>query len=1394
MIFLDVAGQLEAESAVATQDFPGSYDIRSYGQFFRTYADWTGGVVVNATAQTDYSNTLVFAAPGGMWTSEVVRMSDRNITAWEDWTINIALSVGASYQVEFRSFSSPTDTTTPFQIILPNSFSTAPVGDYVQFRIVVMDGGATLREFGFFWIGGEKVFVSPWNVNIHSGMSTGGSLVSAKTAMGFGFGSTMTEPIKSGVLVVPAEGESFVGQYKAKMQAESFLKADVSTILSIEPQVGALPYTTKIQAGATFESPLAPVDSIVRAPGTSNQTVEQSVLTAPATPYRTKTDRKFYVKRIFVPNFWGGGKSYVNLELSVDKPGVALPADAAFFDPATISGTLYLYVNDGPAIDLKPYFIDAKVVDTRLMKLTVPTEAIIPNADNEIRVELDSNTVGLVVGIDGVTQGKSFYIDTGEIDKTLTLTGYDAPSTDKASASSFNPTTGSSGTYQAFEAFNHTIKADPSGQGGMWGSAFGTGGSIQWLQYEFAAAKTLTGYGVRARPYAPSLNQAPKNWQFQGANNSAGPWTTLDTQVDQIGWTSSQKRTFSFANSTAYKFYRLYILANNGNADYHTVEELELYETGTTNVTQKLSGNQAYRIADSNSEHPNGHLAWHAFDKVVAVARMWHSNVLPAWLSYRFLVPTPIASYAITARPDSEWAFQSPGTWTFEGSHDGQAWTVLDTRSGETGWFGAERRIYKLSATANYPYYRLNVSVTGSTIVSLAELNLICPRTDTRFAVPEGELRFWLQTPNLRPIQAVTYLQYLPGQAEIVRPSADLQATASVYLRLQSDLPCIATVKREGEISLQGNAAVIKPFANLPCVTVIASEALLQASADLIRPYLDIQSKADVTQPLFLQGTASIKPYTDLQANAELYRPYNDLYAFCRILIESFLPAGAYVVAPALLPATAEIVSPDALLPAFANITQSGSESLYGSAEILKPDLYLQAVANVATPGTNILPCIVTIKVGRSTLLPAFAEVERPQGELPGSAVVMPKDMLLCFAQVVRPVATLQATANVINHQNVLLPATANVEKAGSVLLPAIVNVKPTGTASLNALAYVFKIENGPMVKCRALVVLSANLSLPATAMLLYYQNLPAYAEVVKPSADLPCFTTVKRNREGSLVVDNVFVSSSDLVGVDFMTLEELVAESEEEFVVTEFTDEVTYFQMDILQGLDIDQLEYLFSDFMPGIFTSSDDNANWTLPIKLTNNLNVDEIVDSPAVGEHNGFIYVGYETNEGSGDVKGIHMLRTDDIGPDGIWEPAKRLPGDKPSFVEGNFIFTGNKGVYDWVPPTPGDELYAADIEFTGVERVDHRDLSLDWPTILYDMQLNGELIYPPPQWNGVDPLADEAHVVIDGISDGSMSSAGSGLPPRYSLPFYTAGSFIDGIIRYEETYRSSNVGGD
>jgi fibronectin type 3 domain-containing protein len=128
-----------------------------------------------------------------------------------------------------------------------------------------------------------------------------------------------------------------------------------------------------------------------------------------------------------------------------------------------------------------------------------------------------------------------------------------------------------------------------------FGSFWFPGVTTGWLRYDFGAnsAQIVKRYTIVSAPLIPERD--PKDWQFQGSNDGT-TWTTLDTQSNQTFQFRTYLRSFDIANTTTYRYYRLNVTANNGDATF-----LHLSELGLWGDSGRTVPDGAHRIASRNS-------------------------------------------------------------------------------------------------------------------------------------------------------------------------------------------------------------------------------------------------------------------------------------------------------------------------------------------------------------------------------------------------------------------------------------------------------------------------------------------------------------------------------------------------------------------------------------------------------------------------------------------------------------------------------------------------------------------------------------------------------------------------------------------------------------------------
>jgi len=149
-----------------------------------------------------------------------------------------------------------------------------------------------------------------------------------------------------------------------------------------------------------------------------------------------------------------------------------------------------------------------------------------------------------------------------------------------------------------------------------------------WLQYQFTSGKIITSYAITSRNV--NTEYKPKDWTLQGSNNGTS-WTSLDSQSNQ-SFTTGERKTYSFSNSTSYTHYRLYITAGSG-PQYVTIGEFELMESSSPSLTSlfyldETTGNVGIRSTSPGSYKLNVNGSLYATSYAGSDIR-WKKNIQP---------------------------------------------------------------------------------------------------------------------------------------------------------------------------------------------------------------------------------------------------------------------------------------------------------------------------------------------------------------------------------------------------------------------------------------------------------------------------------------------------------------------------------------------------------------------------------------------------------------------------------------------------------------------------------------------------------------------------------------------------------------------------------------------
>lgn len=171
----------------------------------------------------------------------------------------------------------------------------------------------------------------------------------------------------------------------------------------------------------------------------------------------------------------------------------------------------------------------------------------------------------------------------------------------------------------------------------------------------------------------------------------------------------------------------------------------------------RVDTTSAYGAVSSASATHDSYPASRAFDKNKSDSNgRWLSVIGDnMYLVYAFKEPTLVNALTVVAGHDNKGGYNSAGrapkSWTFEGSNDGEAWTILDTQTSETGWTNGEERHYSFTNGQAYKFYKYNCTALngGTDYLQLWELefyqnfgfeNVAITRNDSSIFTISGKL------------------------------------------------------------------------------------------------------------------------------------------------------------------------------------------------------------------------------------------------------------------------------------------------------------------------------------------------------------------------------------------------------------------------------------------------------------------------------------------------------------------------------------------------------------------------------------------------------------------------------------------------------------------------------
>jgi len=222
---------------------------------------------------------------------------------------------------------------------------------------------------------------------------------------------------------------------------------------------------------------------------------------------------------------------------------------------------------------------------------TVSGNRLVPFAGHKVtKVVLNGTTT--IPGVPAeYTEGTSF---TPGGDVSAVMSDNDVPPPFVASASSYYIYS----DLDAWKAFKN-LTIGPLSEINYWCTST-TGALPSWIKLDIGEGNEtiMYSYSVKASYNA----RMARTWVMQGSNNDSG-WTTIDTESNQINWGNGEIRDFTCDTiTTAYRYFRMYITENGGDATGTNIDTLGFYRadlvpgTGTEDTVIVTSREGALKI------------------------------------------------------------------------------------------------------------------------------------------------------------------------------------------------------------------------------------------------------------------------------------------------------------------------------------------------------------------------------------------------------------------------------------------------------------------------------------------------------------------------------------------------------------------------------------------------------------------------------------------------------------------------------------------------------------------------------------------------------------------------------------------------------------------------------
>ena len=216
-------------------------------------------------------------------------------------------------------------------------------------------------------------------------------------------------------------------------------------------------------------------------------------------------------------------------------------------------------------------------------------------------------------------------------------------------------------------------------------------GVAESVQFEASGGEGPYSYGVTAGTLPAGLSLNGSTGEISGTPSVSGAYSFDITATDVRSATATKTFAGSVLTQTiTARYWRVNVTANNGHGVYLTVAEVELRAVpGGADQTSPAGAATASSMANS------GNAPRFAFDDNVGTK--WTAAGTTGWIQYDAGTPIDVMQVGVMGNySGGDQAAFAPKDFNIQSSDDGVTWADRLTVTGETGWAGAELRLFNL--------------------------------------------------------------------------------------------------------------------------------------------------------------------------------------------------------------------------------------------------------------------------------------------------------------------------------------------------------------------------------------------------------------------------------------------------------------------------------------------------------------------------------------------------------------------------------------------------------------------------------------------------------------------------------------------------------------------------